>query len=524
MKHILKYSLSWFLLAATFWGLASCSDDDTRDIPAASYPASVKLIVPEELQPYIYTDTQMDIDVLPLLKGESVVFGYSISPVDVTFNDVEWTSNNESVATVDQEGKVTAISGDGLGYAVIQVAPDPFFAGSNIFGTLRVDVSNTLVPARTITINSADNQEEVFIGETLQLSASILPEDATYKTVKWTSSDETIATVDLKGVVTGVSTGGTTTMVTITATSLDGMQVMGSKEITVKQIVEPEEVNIDQAYSINNGYLFAIADKKVVLNYTTVPAISTTSLIEWETSNSSIATVNEGIVTFNQSGVFGDVTITATCPETRNSSSITLRLEAGLIRELFHDPDNYTWYNAEQSGNGTSSSHEWSYGKMKITTYTQNDTNQRGDFKCWETNTWLYTGDYPIFAIRMDDVMDLYDEVTSRAINLDVSGSANGEPYSGNVGGNNNQWANDYKCSDGSHVFVYDLSTQGCANGGVLPANSIATFTTFQIKYADIRTLTRQVTYNVYWIQTFKSLGEVEAYITSEGLTYTKVK
>ena len=52
----------------------------------------------------------------------------------------------------------------------------------------------------------------------------------------------------------------------------------------------------------------------------------------------------------------GDVTITATCSETGKTSS-EFTFSKGLVRELFHDENNYTSYNAKQSNNGTESSH-----------------------------------------------------------------------------------------------------------------------------------------------------------------------
>ena len=73
-------------------------------------------------------------------------------------------------------------------------------------------------------------------------------------------------------------------------------------------------------------------------------------------------------------------------------------------------------------------------------------------------------------------------------------------------------------------VFVYDLLQQGCKNGGLLPTDKSVKFTTLQFKYADMATLTQQVTYNVYWVQTFKTMDDVTAYITSENLTYEQIK
>lgn len=517
MKHIMKYGMGCLLLAATAAVQISCSDDDaSSDLYEAIYPKSVEMVLPEQYDGYIYTDAT-GTRVLPLIKGEQVDLGYSMLPDNTTFNEVIWSSSNESVATVDGNGLIKAVSGDGDGYTVIQVAPSVFYSGSGIYSTLKVEVDDELIPAQSVTIDTETDQ--VYAGETLQLSATILPAEATYRTLKWTSSDETVATVDKNGLVTGVVNDAIHATVTITATSMDGGQT-ASKQITVNQIVQPQEITIGQDYSADNGYYCAIADKTLKLDYKTVPEDCTLSLIQWTSSDETIATVSGGVVTFNQNGVFGDVTITGTCPETGSTASIKLNLAAGLIRELFHAPDNYTWYNSAQSGNGTSSSHEWHYGYLTVTTYSQNATKQRGDFKCWEPKTWLHAGNYPILAIRMQDVIDLYEGVTARNITLDASGSCDGTTFSGGLDGNNNKWLYDYKCSDGSHVFIYDLTQQKWATGGILPTTSVASFSTFQFKYADIATIDHQITYNVYWVQTFKTLADLQQYVASEGLTY----
>ncbi len=524
MKQILIRNLIrlGFLAVASIM-MISCSDDDaSSNVPPAFYPSSVNIVIPQDFEQFVYSDEDLGIRVLPMVKGTEVSLAYIMTPDNITFDDVVWSSNNTKVATITN-GKVLAVSGDDSGYSIIQVAPDPSYSGSNIYGMLKVVVSNSLVQAQSITISSP--ADEVFAGETLQLSATILPSNVTYKTVKWTSSDESVATVDRNGLVTGIENSQNSATVTISATSLDGANVTASKMITVNKIIEPESITIDQINSVDNGYLCAINEKILSLSYSTIPSDATQSLVSWTSSNEDIATVAKGVVTYNQNGVFGDVTITATCPN-GNSSSVKLHLAEGLIRELFHDKNNYSWYNSQQSGNGTSSSHVWSYGKITVTTYTQNATNQRADLKCWSPKTWLHAGNYPLVAVKIDDVKDFYaaEGVTSRNITLDGAGNSAGATFSGGLNGNNNKWLNEYICSDGSRVFIYSLSTQAWAVGGVLPSNAVATFNTFQFKYADIRTINHQINYNVYWIQTFKTLDDIENYITSEGLTFTKIK
>lgn len=519
MKNMYKFNIGIMTFAGLCSAFVSCKNEDFTDVSEAQFPERVEFVFPDEIKGLIYID-ELGSSNLPLLAGETVKLGYEIYPENVTFKDVTWTSSNESVATVSNEGEVKAIEGDGTTFSIIQLAPVAAYSGSGIYKTLKVVVSNTMIQAETVTV-SAESQE-VYAGETLQLTATILPENSTYKTVKWSSSDESVAIVDENGLVTGVVNDKVNANAVITATAMDGSNVYGNFNVTVKQIVPPETVTIDQTYSAENNYLFAIADKKIELTFSTYPEECTLSLIEWKSSDETIATVENGVVTFNQNGIFGDVTITATCPETGNSSEIKLHLEEGLIRELFKDENNITWSDAKQSGNGTSTSTEWHDGYVTVTTYKADATKRRADFKCWEPKTWLHAGKYPIIAIRMDDLKDV-EGVTGRNITLDSSGSCNGTKFSGGLNGNNNKWLHDYKCSDGTHVFIYDLTAQGFATGGKLPTTAVAEFTTFQFKYADIVS-TEELKYDVHWVQTFKTIEDVQEYIESEGLTYDVIK
>lgn len=57
------------------------------------------------------------------------------------------------------------------------------------------------------------------------------------------------------------------------------------------------------------------------------------------------------------------------------------------------------------------------------------------------------------------------------------------------------------------------------------PTNESISFRTFQLKYADIATIDHQITYNLYWFQSFKSVDDVKKYVTNvDGLTYEVIK
>ena len=514
MNKMIRYGLEGLLAAALPLAFVACDNEaEFAELPSANFPSQVLMEIPAAQQQLIYEDNGTR--VLPLVKGEALALSGSILPADATIKEMEWSSSDEQVVTIDAEGHLTAV---GEGYAVIQLSPVACYPGSGIPQTLKVLVVDRLVPATSLVLTA--DSDELYAGETLQLGFALQPADVTYRTVKWSSSNEAVATVDANGLVTGKVSADVLAKVTITATTLDGGQVMASKELSVLQIVQPESVTIDPALSADNGHVLAIADKQVRLQYTTVPANCTLSLIEWTSSDEEMATVKDGVVTLNQQGHFGDVTITAKCPATGNTSSVKLHIEEGLVRELFHDKDNYGWYNAKQSGNGTSSSHVWHDGHITITTYMQNATTGRADIKCWNAATWFHVGKYPIFAFRMDDVKDVESTIKSRNINIDAVGvSASGKEYKAIAGGNN-KYLYDYLCSDGSHVFVYNLAEQACGTGGLMPTNEWVKFTTLQIKHADMKTVDHQIDYNLYWVQTFKSMDDLHKYIASEGLTF----
>lgn len=520
ITKIYKYMFAGFVGCAM---LSACSKDDDRipHVESAICPSAIEMQIPAEMAKLIYTDNT-GADVLPMIIGETMQLGYALEPEEATFKNVTWATSDASVVSVT-DGKVEALSEKGLGYSIITVAPTGMYAGSGVLSTLKVKVDAHMKQATAVTLSAKET--EVYEGEQTAISYELEPEACTYRTLEWISSDPSVATVNSKGVVTGVSTGGAISkVVTITGKTMDGSGVSASIDITVKRIVDPTDVTIDQTVSADNGYAFAINEQGTTLKFTTVPAEATLSQLKWTSSDEAIAIVEGGNVTFKG---FGEVTITATCPTTGNKSSIKLTVPCGLLRETFHNQKHYSIYDAKQSGNGTSTSNEWHDGYLTITTYKVNATTERADLKWYDLPATLHAGNYPIIAIKVDDVKDLYnaDGVTARNLNFDVVGtSESGVEYKA-LGGGNNKYSGDLKCSDGSHVFIYDLSVLAFGTGGIAPTNESISFRTFQLKYADIKTIDHQITYNLYWFQTFKSVDDVKKYVTDvDGLTYEVIK
>ena len=513
MKCYNKIYTLMLTLGLTAVSLTSCSDDnESSSLYPAVIPAKVEFNLPEAQQQLIYTDAT-GAKCLPMVKGETLQLNYTMTPEDVTYSDVIWSASNADFATVSDQGLVTAVNGDG--YSVVQVAPVGLHEGSGINANLKVVVSAEMHKATAINVTSTST--EVYAGDTLHFCAFITPDNSTYKTVKWSVDNEAAASIDpITGILTAKQADAVITSVKVIATALDGSGVVGEKSVNVKKIVAPESVAIDQAFSAANGYECALNEQTLNLAFTTVPAECTTSLLKWTSSDESIATVDAGVVSFKG---FGKVTITAATPDGK-TSSIELNIPCGLVRETFRNESHYSLRPANSALKYT-----WGDSFLAVTTAASNATTQRADLKWYDLPLTLHAGNYPVLAIKMEDAKDLGIGVTSRNINVDVVGkSESGKDFKA-LGGGNNKWSNELKCADGSRVFIYDLSKVAFKTGGLAPTNESISFSIFQFKYADIKTIDHSFDYKVYWMQTFKSVADVENYVKKvDGIAYEVIK
>ncbi len=156
------------------------------------------------------TEISLDKSSATLTEGETTTLVATVLPENTTDSkNVSWSSSNSEVATVDANGTVTAKS---AGTAVITATS----ANGKTAGCT-VTVSRKEIPITEISLDKSS--ATLTEGETTTLVATVLPENTTYgKSVKWSSSNVAVATVDLMGKVTAKSAG----TAVITATSENG--------------------------------------------------------------------------------------------------------------------------------------------------------------------------------------------------------------------------------------------------------------------------------------------------------------
>ncbi len=135
---------------------------------------------------------------LSLFTGDTAPLTATVQPSDATNQNVTWESSNTEVATVDANGKVTAV---GEGNATITVTTVDGSKTATCIVTVTVPVTGVKLNKETL---------ELFTDGSETLTATVEPGNATNKNVTWSSSDETIATVDNNGTVTAVGAGEAT--------------------------------------------------------------------------------------------------------------------------------------------------------------------------------------------------------------------------------------------------------------------------------------------------------------------------
>ena len=227
-----------------------------------------------------------------LKAGETVTLTATVKPDDATDKTVTWSTSDASVATVN-DGVVTAKK---VGTATITAK-----AGDK---SATCEITVVATPVTSVTLNKTS--ASVKAGETVTLTATVKPDDATDKTVTWSTSDATVATVS-NGVVTAKKVG----TATITAKA-------GDKSATCEITVVATPVT---AVTLNKTYVSLKAGETVTLTATVKPDDATDKTVTWGSSDESVAKVENGIVTAIGKGLS---TITAKAGDTSATCMVTV--------------------------------------------------------------------------------------------------------------------------------------------------------------------------------------------------------
>lgn len=172
----------WIVFPLVF---ISCSSDDDEIEKDVTVTVSKVTVSPTNLTLNIGDTQQLELTILPEEAEDT---------------KASWSSSNTQVVTISQDGIVTAVS---EGNAVITVS-----AGGKS-ATCTITVMKDVIEVESVEVSPATLVFEE-IGETYQLTANVIPADATDAAIEWISSDEAVVTVTEEGLVTAMANGNAT--------------------------------------------------------------------------------------------------------------------------------------------------------------------------------------------------------------------------------------------------------------------------------------------------------------------------
>ena len=255
---------------------------------------------------YKVTKVELNKTSLTLGVGKSETLTATITPSNATNQNVTWSSDPNDIVTIvpSTDTKTATITATGTGTTIIKATVD----GKSAECTVTVNVAAT-VPVTSVSLDKTSLG--LTEGDTETLTATVEPSDATNKNVTWSTSDASIATVT-DGVVTAVAPG----TATITVTTEDG-----NKTATCAVTVTAATVPVTGVTLNKTSTSLYVGDTET-LTATVAPDNATDKTVTWTSSNPSVATVENGVVTAVAPGTAvitvttADGTKTATCTVT----------------------------------------------------------------------------------------------------------------------------------------------------------------------------------------------------------------
>ena len=257
------------------------------------------------------TKISINSDDFTVKVGNTKSLTYTISPSNATNKKVSWDTSNPSVAKVNSAGKVTGV-GAGTAYITIKSV-------DGVSDKVKVVVTKRN-PIKATKITLSPSSLTLNVGAKKAVTATVLPSNASIKTVTWVSHNTNIAKVDSKGTVTGVGAGSTK----ISAYTTDG-NVTASMNVTVKSnsssggSTKPTTVKVtDLIVAPTSVYLYV--DETERISTTVLPSTATNKSLNWSSSNTSVATVSSsGVITGKK---YGTTTIKVTSASNSNVSKV----------------------------------------------------------------------------------------------------------------------------------------------------------------------------------------------------------
>lgn len=239
----------------------------------------------------------------------------NIEPIQATCKEVVWSSSDTSIATV-QAGQVT-LHQPGTVTITCTSVDNP-----QILDTCKV----TVLPILTESIKLSSSKLEVLVSEkTAQLTATVSPNTISTPGLSWSSSNSDVAIVDSNGKITICGIGSCT----ITCQANDASKVTAQCSLTVKPIL------VSGIILSTSEITVPVTEWQYTLDAVVLPENATNPSVTWTSSDNSVASVDNGIVTLLKPGT---VTITCTAKDGGGAkATCKLTVDVKPINEIIFD-------------------------------------------------------------------------------------------------------------------------------------------------------------------------------------------
>ena len=256
------------------------------------------------------TQITLNKETLTLEKEQSEILSYTLIPSGSAVAEIKWGSTQSEVASVDQNGKVTALE---PGKATIIVRGFLGVGEQAVEAFCEVTVSERW--ATQITLNKEMLTLEM--GQNELLSYILFPNGSVVSEVKWESTKPEVASVDQNGKVTALEPGKATV-------NLRGFLGVGEQAVNAfcdVTVVRPKATFI----VLNNTEIILEENDEIILTYTSLPEFSLIESVVWSSSDESVATVDtQGKVTAKGEGTAVITVTDASNPEVKTVCIVTV--------------------------------------------------------------------------------------------------------------------------------------------------------------------------------------------------------
>lgn len=315
--------------------------NSSAEIPTTVTNQSVKVEIP--VQSIELSEKSLSIKESETHKLEAIY-----TPTDTTQKNVKWSSSDESIAKISQDGIITALTRGKT--TITATAENGTTASCDV--TVTREIGSVILDKSSISLDK---------GESTKITATIPTDTDGDKTISWTTSDSSVATVSNDGTVTAVDRGEAI----ITATTANGKKAICAVNVSVKLKSIAFEGNITEK-TFNLG---VDQSNEMQLNviYDPEDADVDKSTLEWSSSNTSVVTVNDGLVTAKGKG---DATVTAKIDGKMITCNVHVRIP--ILSIEIKDKVNLTYGEEEKLA-------------VTYTTYNNMETTDDKTIK-WETS------------------------------------------------------------------------------------------------------------------------------------------